>query len=111
VALEPAARIELDRDEIMFGQQRPAIITLTRRRLRRLLEPGVLVAAIGVVVLALHAELDRTVGVTTIEVISQHGDDLPSHDFSLPPRAVQSRAVHPSVPTIIGMAVLRHRAY
>jgi hypothetical protein len=50
------ASIELDRDEITFGRQRPPpTTTLSRRRLRRLVEPGLLVAAIGVILLAVHA--------------------------------------------------------
>jgi hypothetical protein len=50
------SRIKLDRDEITFGRERPPpAMTLTRRRLRRFLEPGLLVAATGVILLAIQA--------------------------------------------------------
>ena len=46
--------IELDRDENTCGRRPPRSTTLTRRRLRRLVEPGLLVAAIGMILLAVH---------------------------------------------------------
>jgi hypothetical protein len=49
------SRIELDRDQITFGRERPPPTTTVTNRLRRFLEPGLLVAAIGVIVLAAHA--------------------------------------------------------